>query len=67
MGLTIFNEFISLRLLYVEETRFAFVIIMLRRLKLIKGGLKVMAVNEHAIERWHRKSEGIDLGQNLER
>ena len=41
-----FNEFCTLKLLQVVDTRFASVIVMLKRLKLIKRCLQAMAINE---------------------
>ncbi|OMO84936.1 hypothetical protein COLO4_21793 [Corchorus olitorius] len=46
MRLAIFNTFVSLKLLAIAETRFASVIIMLKRLKLIKQGLQQMVISE---------------------
>ncbi|CAF1700280.1 unnamed protein product [Brassica napus] len=44
--LAIFGEFCPLRSLKVADTRFASIIVMLKRLKLIKRGLQVMVISE---------------------
>ncbi|XP_056167042.1 uncharacterized protein LOC115679450 isoform X2 [Syzygium oleosum] len=44
MRLAIYNEFVNLKLLSVADTRFASMIVMLRRFKLIKGGLQSMVI-----------------------
>ncbi|GAV60090.1 DUF659 domain-containing protein [Cephalotus follicularis] len=46
MRLTIFNEFLHLKLLAVADTRFAYVIVMLKRFKLIKRGLQTMVISD---------------------
>ncbi|KAL0313520.1 UNVERIFIED_CONTAM: hypothetical protein Sradi_5751300 [Sesamum radiatum] len=46
MRLAMFNEFSKLKLLAVAETRFASVIVMLKRFKLIKQQLKMMVISE---------------------
>ena len=46
MRLAIFNRFSSLKLLSVADTRFASIIVMLKRLKLIKRGLQAMVISE---------------------
>ena len=46
MRLAMFNEFVSLKLLVVAEILSASTIIMLRRFKLIKGGLQTMVIND---------------------
>ena len=46
MRLAMFNEFVPLKLLLIAETHFAFVIIMLKRFKLIKGDLQAMVIND---------------------
>lgn len=46
MRLAIFNEFVSLKLLSVAETHFASVIVMLKRFKIIKGGLQAMVISD---------------------
>ena len=46
MRLAIFNEFCPLKLLKVTDTRFASVIVMLKRLKLIKRYLQAMAISD---------------------
>ncbi|XXG79431.1 hypothetical protein AAC387_Pa09g0501 [Persea americana] len=46
MRLTIFNEFVPLKLLSVASTRFASVLVMLKRFKLIKGSLQAMVISE---------------------
>ena len=46
MRLAMFNEFCSLKLLQVADTRFASIVVMLKMLKLIKRCLQTMAINE---------------------
>ncbi|CAI9297917.1 unnamed protein product [Lactuca saligna] len=46
MRLSIFTKFTPLRLLSVADTRFASIIVMLKRLKLIKKGLQAMVISE---------------------
>ena len=46
MRLAMFNEFCSLKLLQVADTRFASIVVMLKRLKLIKRCLQAMAISE---------------------
>ncbi|CAI9260496.1 unnamed protein product [Lactuca saligna] len=46
MRLSIFTKFTPLRLLSVANTRFASIIVMLKRLKLIKKGLQAMFISE---------------------
>ncbi|PWA91238.1 hypothetical protein CTI12_AA092440 [Artemisia annua] len=46
MRLSIFSKFTSLRLLSVADTRFASIIVMLKRFKLIKTGLQAMVISE---------------------
>ncbi|CAH1453656.1 unnamed protein product [Lactuca virosa] len=46
MRLSIFTKFTPLRLLSVADTRFASIIVMLKRLKLIKRGLQAMVISE---------------------
>ncbi|XP_025628477.2 uncharacterized protein [Arachis hypogaea] len=46
MRLSIFNEFVSLKLLNIAPTRFASTIVMLKRFKLIKFRLKEMVISE---------------------
>ncbi|KAL0423253.1 UNVERIFIED_CONTAM: hypothetical protein Sradi_0860100 [Sesamum radiatum] len=46
MRLAMFNEFSKLKLLVVAETRFASVIVMLKRFKLIKQQLKMMVISK---------------------
>ncbi|KAL0706240.1 hypothetical protein Bca4012_072666 [Brassica carinata] len=46
MRLAIFSKFSPLKLLAVADTRFASIIVMLKRLKLIKRGLEAMAISE---------------------
>ncbi|GFY84497.1 hypothetical protein Acr_03g0012710 [Actinidia rufa] len=46
MRLAMYNEFVSLKLLSVAEIRFASTIVMLKRFKLIKGGLQAMVIND---------------------
>ncbi|KAL3753584.1 hypothetical protein ACJRO7_000916 [Eucalyptus globulus] len=44
MRLAIYNEFVSLKLFSVADTRFASMIVMLKRFKLIKSGLQNMVI-----------------------
>ena len=46
MRLAMFNEFCTLKLLQVVDTRFASVFVMLKRLKLIKRCLQAMAISD---------------------
>ncbi|XP_075645536.1 uncharacterized protein LOC142616605 [Castanea sativa] len=46
MRLSMFNEFCLLKLLQVVDTRFALVVVMLKRLKLIKRCLQAMAISD---------------------
>ncbi|XP_061376265.1 uncharacterized protein LOC133318284 [Gastrolobium bilobum] len=46
MRLSMFNEFVSLKLLSIADTRFASMIVMLKRFKLIKAGLQNMVICE---------------------
>lgn len=46
MRLSIFSKFSPLKLLSVLDTRFASIIVMLKRLKLIKRGLQAMIISE---------------------
>ena len=46
MRLAMFNEFCPLKLLQVANIRFASVVVMLKRLKLIKRCLRVMAISD---------------------
>ncbi|XP_050291284.1 uncharacterized protein LOC126732443 [Quercus robur] len=46
MRLAMFNEFFPLKLLQVADTRFALVVVMLKRLKLIKICLQAMAISD---------------------
>ncbi|XP_076945643.1 uncharacterized protein LOC143616801 [Bidens hawaiensis] len=46
MRFLILNKFSSIRLLLVADTRFASIIVMLKRLKLIKRGLQAMVISE---------------------
>ncbi|PWA67780.1 HAT dimerization domain, Ribonuclease H-like domain protein [Artemisia annua] len=46
MRLSIFSKFTSLRLLSVADTRFAYIIVMLKRFKLIKTGLQAVVISE---------------------
>ncbi|KAG2279755.1 hypothetical protein Bca52824_050975 [Brassica carinata] len=46
MRLAIFSKFSPLKLLAVADTRFASIIVMLKRLKLIKRGLEAMVISE---------------------
>lgn len=45
MRLTIFNEFVSLKLLSVAETRFASVLVMLKRFELVESGVRTMVIS----------------------
>ena len=45
MRLAIFGKFCPLRLLKVADTRFASIIVMLKRLKLIRRGLQAMVIS----------------------
>ncbi|KAJ1403117.1 Ribonuclease H-like superfamily [Sesbania bispinosa] len=46
MRLAIFNHFVHLKLLAVAETIFAYIIIMLKRMRTIKHGLQSMVISE---------------------
>ncbi|XP_024016255.1 uncharacterized protein LOC112089734 [Eutrema salsugineum] len=46
MRLTIFSKFSPLRLISIADTRFASIIVMLRRMKLIKMGLQAMVISQ---------------------
>jgi hypothetical protein len=46
MRLAMFNECVSLKLLSVATTRFASTLVMLKRFKLIKGGLQTLVISE---------------------
>jgi len=46
MRLSIFSKFSPIKLLSVADTRFASIIVMLKRLKLIKRGLQAMIISE---------------------
>ncbi|XP_022873161.1 uncharacterized protein LOC111392129 [Olea europaea var. sylvestris] len=46
MRLAMFNEFVPLKLLSVAETRFASIIVMLKRFKLIRRGLQALVISE---------------------
>ncbi|CAN7119656.1 unnamed protein product [Brassica rapa subsp. narinosa] len=46
MRLAIFSKFSPLKLLAVADTRFASIIVMLKRLKLVKRGLEAMVISE---------------------
>uniref|UniRef100_A0A7N2KWX4 DUF659 domain-containing protein n=1 Tax=Quercus lobata TaxID=97700 RepID=A0A7N2KWX4_QUELO len=46
MRLAMFNEFSPLKLLQVADTRFASIVVMLKKLKLIKKCLQAMAISE---------------------
>nr|KYP35685.1 hypothetical protein KK1_043272 [Cajanus cajan] len=46
MRLAIFNEFSTLKLLSVADTRFASMIVMLKRLKLLKSSLQNMVISD---------------------
>ncbi|KAK8328179.1 hypothetical protein V6Z11_A11G233800 [Gossypium hirsutum] len=49
MRLTIFNSFVPLKLLAFANTRFASMIVMLKRLKLIKRGLQNMVISDECL------------------
>lgn len=46
MRLSIFSKFSPLKLLSVADTRFASIVVMLKRLKLIKRGIQAMVISE---------------------
>uniref|UniRef100_A0A151UG35 BED-type domain-containing protein n=1 Tax=Cajanus cajan TaxID=3821 RepID=A0A151UG35_CAJCA len=46
MRLAIFNHFSPLKLLAIAETRFASILVMLKRFKLLKGALQSMVISE---------------------
>jgi len=46
MRLSMFNEFVPLKLLIVASTRFASIFVMMKRFKLIKGGLQTLVISE---------------------
>ena len=46
MRLAMLNEFCSLNLLQIVDTRFALVVVMLKRLKLIKRCFQAMAISD---------------------
>nr|KYP31257.1 hypothetical protein KK1_048583 [Cajanus cajan] len=46
MRLAIFNHFSPLKLLVIVETRFASILVMLKRFKLLKGSLQPMVISE---------------------
>ncbi|XP_010412735.1 PREDICTED: uncharacterized protein LOC104699084 [Camelina sativa] len=60
MRLSMFNKFSPLKLLSVADTRFASIIVMLKRLKLIKRGLEAMVISEewstYKEDNWGRAS-----------
>ncbi|XP_073004802.1 uncharacterized protein [Typha latifolia] len=58
MRLTFFNEFVNLKMLAVADTRFASVIVMLRRFKLIKCDLQSMIISD----KWNCYKED-DIGK----
>ncbi|KAL0374341.1 UNVERIFIED_CONTAM: hypothetical protein Sradi_3349800 [Sesamum radiatum] len=61
MRLAMLNEFSKLKLLVVAETRFASVIVMLKRFKLIKQQLKMMVISEQ----WSCYRDDILLKQEM--
>ena len=62
MRLAIFNEFCSLKLLQVADTRFASIVVMLKRLKLIKRCLQAMAISEQ----WASyREDDVEKGQKV--
>ena len=56
MRLAMFNEFCPLKLLQVADTRFASIIVMLKRLKLIKRCLQAMAISDQWASYREKKS-----------
>ncbi|KAI8567563.1 hypothetical protein RHMOL_Rhmol02G0131600 [Rhododendron molle] len=58
MRLAIFNDFVPLKLLSVASTRFAFVMVMLKRFKLLKTSLQTMVISP----RWNSYRED-DMGK----
>ena len=46
MRLAIFNRFSSLKLLAVTDTRFAFIVVMLNRFKLLRCALEAMVMSD---------------------
>ena len=46
MCLAMYNEFVSLKLLAIAETRFASTIVMLKRFKLVRRGLQSMVISD---------------------
>ena len=60
MRLAIFSKFSPLKLLAVADTRFASIIVMLKRLKLVKRGLEAMVISEE----WSTYRED-DVGKQL--
>ena len=56
-----FNEFVPLKLLSIDETHFASVIIMLKRFKLIKGGLQAMVISD----KWESYREDDVVRQDM--
>lgn len=46
MRLAIYNQFMKLKMLAIANTRFASMVVMLRRFKLVKSGLQNMVINE---------------------
>ena len=46
MRLSMFNEFVPLKLLAVASTCFASILVMMKRIKLIKAGLQTLVISE---------------------
>nr|GEW67171.1 hAT dimerization domain, ribonuclease H-like domain protein [Tanacetum cinerariifolium] len=61
MRLSIFSKFTPLRLLLVADTRFASIIVMLKRMKHIKTGLQAMVISEE----WSSYREGDIVKANF--
>ncbi|XP_038709954.1 uncharacterized protein LOC120004739 [Tripterygium wilfordii] len=62
MRLALFNRFVPLKLLSVAETRFASVIVMLKRFKLIKRGLKELVISDE----WEAyREDDVGKAQNV--
>ena len=62
MRLAMFNEFCSLKLLHVADTRFASIVVMLKMLKLIKRCLQAIAI----CEQWASyREDGVGKAQKV--
>ncbi|KAJ1443109.1 Ribonuclease H-like superfamily [Sesbania bispinosa] len=60
--LAMFNQFVHLKLLAVAETRFASIIIMLKRMRTIKHGLQSMVI----IEQWsHYREDNVQKAASV--